>query len=51
LDESLAEKQQQAYIVAGVDESAPIERKKKRKVYTNGEDVSRVPVSRLGGTL
>ncbi|KAI9765266.1 MAG: hypothetical protein M1840_007465 [Geoglossum simile] len=40
LDESLAEKQQQAYVVAGVDESAPVERKKKRKVYTNGEDES-----------
>jgi hypothetical protein len=44
LDESLAERQQQAYAIAGVDESVPVERKKKRKVYTNGEDVSGVPL-------
>jgi len=39
LDESLLEKQQAAYAVAGVDESEPVQPKnmKKRKVYTSNE--------------
>jgi len=39
LDESLLENQQAAYAVAGVDESAPVQpkNKKKRKVYTSNE--------------
>lgn len=42
LDEALLEQQQQAYMVAGIDESEPVEakRKKRKKEYTNGEDVS-----------
>ena len=41
LDEALLEEQQKAYIVAGVDESEPVEtqRKKRKKEYVNGEDV------------
>ncbi|KAH0558616.1 hypothetical protein GP486_004733 [Trichoglossum hirsutum] len=50
LDEALAERQQQAYAVAGADESVSVERKKKRKAHTNGEDVSRVPIIRVPGT-
>lgn len=39
MDESLLEKQQAAYAVAGVDESEPVQpkNKKKRKVYTSNE--------------
>ena len=40
LDEALLEEQQKAYRVAGVDESEPVEakRKKRKKEYVNGED-------------
>lgn len=42
VDEDLLEQQRQAYKVAGVDEEEPVEAKKskKRKQYTNGEEVS-----------
>jgi HIV Tat-specific factor 1 len=42
LDEALLEEQQKAYRVAGVDESEPVEaqKKKRKKEYVNGEDVS-----------
>ena len=48
LDDALLEEQSKAYTVQGVDESEPaMQPKKKRKqVYTNGEDVSE-PVSSL----
>ena len=41
LDEALLEEQQKAYRVAGVDESEPVEakRKKRKKEYVNGEDM------------
>ena len=41
LDEALLEQQRAAYAVKGVDESEPAQPTKKRKkqVYTNGEDV------------
>jgi HIV Tat-specific factor 1 len=40
LDEALLEEQQKAYRVAGVDESEPVEgkKKKRKKEYVNGED-------------
>ncbi|RDL42297.1 Uncharacterized protein BP5553_02276 [Venustampulla echinocandica] len=40
LDEALLEEQQKAYRVSGVDEDEPVEamRKKRKKVYINGED-------------
>jgi len=42
LDEALAEEQQRAYRVEGVDESEPVEalKRKRKKEYVNGEDVS-----------
>lgn len=42
LDDALLEQQRAAYAVQGVDESEPAQAGKKRKkqVYTNGEDVS-----------
>lgn len=42
LDEALLEEQQKAYRVSGVDESEPVEpqKKKRKKEYVNGEDVS-----------
>lgn len=42
LDEALLEEQRRAYVVAGVDEEEPVEaaRKKRKKEYVNGEDVS-----------
>jgi HIV Tat-specific factor 1 len=42
LDEALMEEQQKAYIVSGVDESEPVEamKRKRKKEYVNGEDVS-----------
>ena len=42
LDDALLEQQRAAYVVQGVDESEPAQAGKKRKkqVYTNGEDVS-----------
>lgn len=41
MDEALLEQQRAAYAVKGVDESEPAQPTKKRKkqVYTNGEDV------------
>ena len=41
-DEALLEEQQKAYMVSGVDESEPVEamRRKRKKEYVNGEDVS-----------
>ena len=42
MDEALVQKQMEAYAVAGVDENQPAQPPKKRKnVYTNGEEVSR----------
>ena len=42
LDDALLEQQRAAYAVSGVDETEPAQAGKKRKkeVYTNGEDVS-----------
>jgi HIV Tat-specific factor 1 len=42
LDEALAEEQQKAYRVAGVDESEPVDalKRKRKKEYINGEDAS-----------
>lgn len=42
LDEALLEQQRRAYAVTGVDEEETVEslRKKRKKVYVNGEDVS-----------
>ena len=42
VDEALLEEQQKAYAVEGVDENEPVEaqRKKRKKEYVNGEDVS-----------
>lgn len=42
LDETLLEQQQKAYAVSGVDESEPVTaaKKKRKKEYVNGEDVS-----------
>lgn len=42
LDDALLEQQRQAYAVKGVDESEPAQqpKKKRKQVYTNGEDVS-----------
>lgn len=42
LDEALLEEQQKAYRVSGVDESEPVEamKRKRKKEYINGEDVS-----------
>jgi HIV Tat-specific factor 1 len=42
LDEALLEEQQKAYAVQGVDENEPVEaqRRKRKKEYVNGEDVS-----------
>jgi HIV Tat-specific factor 1 len=42
LDEALLEQQQKAYAMQGVDESEPVEaqRRKRKKEYVNGEDVS-----------
>lgn len=41
LDEALLEEQQKAYRVSGVDEDEPVDamRKKRKKMYINGEDV------------
>lgn len=41
LDDALLEQQGQAYAVQGVDESEPAQplKKKRKQVYTNGEDV------------
>lgn len=42
LDEALLEEQQKAYMVAGVDDSEPVEpvKRKRKKEYVNGEEVS-----------
>jgi HIV Tat-specific factor 1 len=42
VDEALLERQQEAYKVSGVDESEPVEamKRKRKKEYVNGEDVS-----------
>lgn len=42
LDEALLEEQQKAYRVSGVDESEPVDaiKRKRKKEYVNGEDVS-----------
>lgn len=42
LDDALLEEQQKAYRVSGVDESEPVEamKRKRKKEYVNGEDVS-----------
>lgn len=42
VDEALLEEQQKAYRVSGVDENEPVEaiKKKRKKEYINGEDVS-----------
>jgi len=42
LDEELMEQQQRAYAVQGVDENEPVDamRRKRKKEYVNGEDVS-----------
>ncbi|KAI5808840.1 hypothetical protein DFH27DRAFT_509922 [Peziza echinospora] len=47
LDESLLEKQQAAYAVAGVDESEPVQlkNKKKRKVYTSNDPAEQEPAT------
>jgi len=44
LDDALLEQQRQAYAVKGVDESEPAQqpKKKRKQVYTNGEDVSEI---------
>lgn len=44
LDEALLEQQRQAYAVSGVDESEPVDamKRKRKKEYVNGEDVSLV---------
>jgi HIV Tat-specific factor 1 len=46
LDEALLEVQQRAYMVSGVDESEPVEtmKRKRKKEYVNGEDVSLLPL-------
>ena len=43
VDEALLEEQQKAYRVSGVDENEPVDaiKKKRKKEYVNGEDVSR----------
>jgi HIV Tat-specific factor 1 len=54
LDEALLEEQQKAYRVAGVDESEPVEamKRKRKKEYVNGEDVSpSLPLSPLLASL
>lgn len=45
LDDALLEKQREAYAVKGVDESEPAQplKKKRKQVYTNGEDASESP--------
>lgn len=42
VDEALLEEQQRAYRVSGVDENEPVDalKKKRKKEYVNGEDVS-----------
>ena len=42
LDDALLEQQSAAYAVKGVDESEPAQplKKKRKQVYTNGEEVS-----------
>lgn len=42
VDEALLEEQQKAYRVSGVDEHEPVDaiKKKRKKEYVNGEDVS-----------
>lgn len=42
LDEELMEQQQRAYAVQGVDENEPVDamKRKRKKEYVNGEDVS-----------
>lgn len=42
LDEALLEEQRRAYAVSGVDENEPVDamKKKRKKEYVNGEDVS-----------
>lgn len=42
LDEALLEEQRKAYAVSGVDENEPVDamKKKRKKEYVNGEDVS-----------
>lgn len=42
LDEELMEQQQRAYAVEGVDENEPVDalKRKRKKEYVNGEDVS-----------
>jgi HIV Tat-specific factor 1 len=44
LDEALLEEQQKAYRVSGVDENEPVDamKKKRKKEYVNGEDVSQL---------
>jgi hypothetical protein len=44
LDDALLEQQRQAYAVKGVDESEPAQqpKKKRKQVYTNGEDVREI---------
>ena len=52
LDESLLEKQREAYAVKGVDESEPAQPQKKRKqVYVNGEEVRIQPYSLFTSSL
>lgn len=56
LDEELMEQQQRAYAVQGVDESEPVDamKRKRKKEYVNGEDVSlhlmHAIADRLGGS-
>lgn len=43
LDDALLEKQREAYAVQGVDESEPaqpLKKKKRKEIYTNGEEAS-----------
>lgn len=42
VDETLLEEQRKAYMVSGVDEDEPVDaaRRKRKKEYVNGEDVS-----------
>ena len=52
LDDALLEQQSKVYAVQGVDESEPAmqPRKKRKQVYTNGEEVSklhRIPSSEV----
>jgi HIV Tat-specific factor 1 len=53
VDEALLEEQQKAYLVSGVDETEPVGlvKRKRKKEYVNGEDVSPLSTSNPQGSL